>query len=267
MQIKITNQKKTVIEKGVYYFALQDFPHITSLEQKNILDFITYEKLYGRETDVVCDNASILAEIESVLADRQRVKDVPLPDQYVYHATSLKSSKEIFRSGRLLSAVNVYGKTAEELAYEKRESLWNDPADFFEYIMFGWGNSAVGDYVVISDAATGVLAEEEFKKGFHTGVRFYFKYDDLIKHPRHIFDGYHAIKVKHEVALRDYLYVCVAPEQYRAELLSLIPRDLKNRVVFLAQEGLGIQAWSEKVHTFVSNEFGGSNEKSNFLGF
>ena len=141
---------------------------------------------------------------------------------------------------------------ATKLAYEKKDSIWNDPADYFEYIMFGWGNSQVGDYVVLSDGNYGEQTEEVFKEGEHTGIRFYFKFEDLMKHPGHAFDGYHAIKVKDEIELSQYLYACIVPEQYKEEIMPFIPETLKDRFVFLEQKGLGIYEWSEKVYDYLN---------------
>lgn len=253
MQLNIGSHKATVLEKGVYYFALQNYPKISSLELKNIIDFLKYEKLYERKTEIVCENNDILDEINHALMNPKTVNAVSLPDNYVYHASSLKATQKILKSGKLLSSVKVYRKTGWQLAHEKCDSPWNDPPDYFEYIMFGWGNDAVGDYVVISDIAVGEQAEEEFKKGLYTGVRFYFKYEDIIKHPGAAFDGYHAIKVKDEMELDEYLYACIIPEQYKEELMPFIPQCLKNRTFFVVQNGLGMQAWSEKVHSFIVN--------------
>ena len=167
--------------------------------------------------------------------------------EFVYHATTLMATQHILSSGKLLSAVKVYGKTGEELAYDKRDSLWNDPADFFEYIMFTWGNCMVGDYVVMSDDSN----EEQSEKSFNPGIRFYFRYDELIRHPGHAFDGYHPIKVKDEIVLSDYLHACIAPEQYKEQLLPFMPQQLENKVHFIPQDSLGILEWTERVYNFI----------------
>lgn len=148
-------------------------------------------------------------------------------------------------AGKLLSAVKVYGKTGDELAYEKRDSLWNDPADYFEYIMmFFWGDSLGGDYVVNSLNPCG---------NFIPGVRFYFRYENMLRHPGHTFDGYHPIKIKDEIILSDYLYACVIPEHYKNNLKSLILPDLADRIYYLPQNGFGINEWAEKVFELIIN--------------
>lgn len=51
--------------------------------------------------------------------------------------------------------------------------------NYFEYIMFGWGDSPAADYVVMS---------EKPDESFCPGVRLYFKYADMLRHPGHIFE-------------------------------------------------------------------------------
>jgi len=160
----------------------------------------------------------------------------------VYHATDIESAAKILSCGRLLSAVRVSGKTANELEYEKHDSVWNDSADFFEYVMFCWGNCVVGDYVVMSDSP-----DSEFTPG----VRFYFRYSDLLQHPGHVFDGYHCIKIKDEIVLSDYLYACIVPEQQKSQLESFVMPELAAKIHYLPEDGLGIYDWSERVYGFV----------------
>lgn len=238
----------------MYYFPTPK----SALELKKLLTFIEYEKSYGRQTEIVCENAKTLAAINNAIAHPETVINTLLPEtipgctacsyrgcltEFVYHATNIRATQKILSEGKLLSAVKVSGKTGAELAYEKRNSLWNDPADFFEYIMFCWGNCIVGDYVVMSDSSDG---------DFNPGVRFYFRYSDIIRHPGHVFDGYHPIKVKDEIILSDYLHACIIPEQYKNELDHLILPELADRVYFLPQNGLGINEWSAEVYDFIS---------------
>ena len=115
--------------------------------------------------------------------------------------------------------------------------------------MFGWGTHLVGDYVVLSENFPN---EEDFLKGnFDAGVRFYIRYEDIIKHEGHIFDGYQPIKVKDEVILSDYLYACIVPEQYKKQIENYIPQELANRIYYLPQRGLTLQDWNDKVVNFV----------------
>ncbi|HBN83743.1 MAG TPA: hypothetical protein DDZ89_07840 [Clostridiales bacterium] len=52
MQLNIAKKHKIGgIERGIYYFDPQNYPDLTALDIKNCIDFITYEKAHGRETD------------------------------------------------------------------------------------------------------------------------------------------------------------------------------------------------------------------------
>ncbi|MDF2686884.1 MAG: hypothetical protein K0S55_2067, partial [Clostridia bacterium] len=56
MILNISNHGSGVIERGVYYFVLSDYPHITASELKNVIAFINYEKSYDRQTEIVCED-------------------------------------------------------------------------------------------------------------------------------------------------------------------------------------------------------------------
>ncbi len=238
---------------GVYYFNLWDYPNIDKIELKNIVAFINYEKSYNRHTEIVCDDEKVVAIVENAVKNPETVENILFADttDFVYHGTGLYGAQKILSGGKLLSATNVYKKTGEELAYEKRDSLWNDPADFFEYIMFCNGDDMTGDYVVLSE---NFPSEENLEKGnFNAGVRFYFKSDDIIRHPYHVFDGYHPVKVKNEILLSDYLFLCIVPEQYKVELENLVLSELVPKVHYLSQKGMGLSQWNDKVVDFVKN--------------
>ncbi len=247
MIINISNKSATVISRGVYYFCPYNYPKIDPYELKSILDFIGYEKKHGRQTEIVCENAEILAAVNDAVIHPETVINAPFPaeweTEFAYHATDIDAAKQILSSGRLLSAVKAYGKTGEELSNERSATLWNDPPDFFEYIMmFLWGDILGGDLVVMS---------EKRDEPFSPGVRFYFRYTDILRHPGRVFDGYHAVKVKDEIVLSDYLCACIVPAQYKDDLEKLILPELANRVRFLPQNGLGINEWSERVYDFI----------------
>lgn len=253
MIVRISNQACIGIERGVYYFDLADYPRISALELKNLRDFIAYEQMYGRQTEIVCEDAAVLAAVNDAIKQPETGRDPLLQDflpEYVYHGTDILATKHILSGGRLLSAVKAYGKSGETLAYEKRDSPWNDPADYFEYIMFGWGDSPVGDYVVLSETPEGEQGADDPER-FMPGVRFYFRYADLLKHPGHVFDGYHVIKVKDEIILSDYLHACIVPDRYKKDLEDAVLPALADKIHYLPQNGLGIFEWTKSVYDFV----------------
>lgn len=252
MILNISSQNLTVIRKGIYYFELSDYPRIKDYEWNNIIAFISYEKAHGRQTEIICEDNNVLSAVNraaSRLDGTEYIPPIVEGDEFFYHATNAIAAQKILSGGKLLSGINVYGKTGEELAIERRENGYYDPADFFEYIMFGWGDHLVGDYVVLSE---NFPSEEDLSKGnFNAGVRFYFRYKDIIRHPGHVFDGYHAIKVKDEIILSAYLYACIVPEQYKNKLENSISPELAVKVHYLSQKGIGISDWNDKVYDFV----------------
>ncbi|GHV14134.1 hypothetical protein FACS1894219_09840 [Clostridia bacterium] len=246
MNIDISNHAVSVVERGVYYFAPQNYPRLTPREIKDILNFIAYEKSHGRQAEVICNNEGILQILNST--NFATIEDVPYCE-FIYHATDLKAANQILTGGNLLSATEVYNKSGAQLAFEKNGSLWNDPPDYFEYIMFGWGDSEVGDYVVISENSDCEKGDEFFAQGTCAGVRFYFQYADLLRHPGCAFDGYHPLKIQEKIVLSEYLYACIVPEQYKGEL-NVLP-EFAEKVHYLPQIGLGISDWTKKCYNFV----------------
>ncbi len=63
MKIKIGNFDCTECWDGVFYKKLSAFPKITDWEIQTLLDFINYEKLYGRECEIEAGD-KILSQIE-----------------------------------------------------------------------------------------------------------------------------------------------------------------------------------------------------------
>lgn len=253
MILEISNENVTKLKNGKYHVVLADYPRIQDWELNGIQAFISYEKAQGQQLEIICADNDILSLVNDLANKLDGTEYIPpieeAIEEFVYHATNAIAAQKILSSDRLLSATKAYDKTREELALERREIGWEDPVDFYEYVMFGWGTHLVGDYVVLSEEFP---KEEDFLKGnFDAGIRFYIKYEDMIKHEGHIFDGYHPIKVKDEIILSEYLYACIVPEQYRNQIENYIPQVLVNRVYYLPQRGLTLQEWNDKVVNFI----------------
>lgn len=92
---------------------------------------------------------------------------------------------------------------------------------------------------------------DEMGAGFTPGVRFYFKYDDLDRHPQAIHDGFLPIKVKDEVILNDYMYMLIIPSEYKEQIMEVMPECLLDRAFCLSHDKLDVWQWSEKVYSFV----------------
>lgn len=155
MLIKIGNFECTEVWNGVFYKKLSDYPQISDWEIRTIIEFIEYENKYGRECSLECEDDDLLNLINEKIADREAYLKTPCPElltectacpyrkgcvtDYVCHTTSIDNAVKIFECGKLLSALNARKTTAQQLMNEKRNAA-NDPADYFEYIMFAWGN-------------------------------------------------------------------------------------------------------------------------------
>jgi len=249
----------------VYYFALSNYPKITPWEIKKLLAFMDFEKLHGRKTEVVCEDASILAAINSAISKPETVEGAPLPDKitectackqngcltkFVCHTATIENAKSIFASGKLLCAVKAFGRTTEDLVTDTRNAA-GDPPDFFDYIMFAWGNCQAGDRLVMERNLGRGPTNDELENAFAPGVRFYFRHEDIIRHPKYIFDGYHPAKVKDELVLSECLYACIVPEHNRGDLEKYIPADILDKVHYVPLDGLNIWDWAERVYDFV----------------
>jgi len=232
-----------------------------------------YEKQHGRQTEIVCENNEILSDVKTAVAHPETVKNAVLPSKikectacnqhgcltsFVCHTAEIENAMKILLSGKLLSALKASDRTVDELILDKRNAA-GDPADYFDYIMFAWGNCIAGDSLVTERRfvknhdrlPNQAELNDANKKNLITGIRFYFRYEDIIKHPKYVFDGYHPAKIKDELVLTDYLYACIVPEKYKTELADLVTPELSNRIHYLAQNTLGIMDWSERVYNFV----------------
>jgi len=265
MKVSIANHEFPYIWDGVYYFALSDYPHISPWELKKLFSFMEYEKQNGRNTEIVCENETILTAVKNAVENPDTVKNAALPKkitectyckqkgcltQFLCHTATIENAKKILNSGELLSAVKAFNKTADELVSDKRNAA-SDPADYFDYIMFAWGNCQAGDRLVMERTLGRIPTEDDLDINFAPGVRFYFRYENIIKHPNCVFDGSHPAKIKDELVLSDYLYACIIPEKHKNEFENMIQPEIMDKTYYLSLDGLRLPDWSEKVYDFV----------------
>ena len=269
MLIKIGNFDYTEVWDGVFYKKLSNYPQISDWEIRTIIEFIEYENKYGRECKIECGDSSLLDLIKSKIKDKSYL-NTPRPElltectacpyrkgcvtEYVCHTSSADNAKKILECGKLLSAVKARNLPAEQLMCEKRNAA-NDPADYFEYIMFSWGNCQAGDRLVMERALNRFPNEDDLSVYFTPGVRFYFKYDELIKHPKATFDGVLPVKVKDEIELNDWVHRIVIPTELRSKIEDSIPVDLKDKVIYIENDCKDIWDWSEKVYGIIEKTF------------
>lgn len=266
MLMKIGDFEYTEVWNGVFYKKLSNYPRVSDWEIRIIIEFVEYEKKYGRTCDMECDNDRTLQIVLDGIKQKEKYLATPRPKlltectacpyrkgcvtDYVCHTTSAENAIKIFACGKLLSAINARKVSVETLMQERRNAA-NDPADYFEYIMFAWGNCQAGDRLVMERSLERFPDEKDLSVGFHPGVRFYFQYDKLITHPNAICDGVLPMKVKDEIVLDDWIYRIVIPAELRAILAPYLPNSLTDKIIFVENDCKDIWDWSEKVYRII----------------
>ena len=270
MQIKIGSFEFTEVWDGVLYKRLSQYPYISDWEKRNIIEFVEYEASHGRKCQIECENADVLAEVNQALQNRETYRHTPRPalisectacpyrkgcvTEFVCHTTSAENAVKILQFGSLLSAIKARNIPVEELMTESRNAA-GDPADYFEYIMLSWGNCQAGDRLVMERKLGRFPNEQDLSRDFTPGVRFYFRYEDLVKHPGCTFDGVLPMKIKDEITLKDWLYAMIVPEELREVIEPAIPEELADRVVYVENDCRDIWDWSEKVYQTMEKRY------------
>ena len=268
MIIKIGKHEFTSVWDGVLYKNLSNYPNITDWEIRTLIEFINYEKKYNRDCIIECDDKKLLEEIQYKLFEPEKYINTQLPPlltectacpyrkgcltTFVCHTTSIENAIKIFECGKLLSARNARKLSVEELMKEGRNAA-NDPADYFEYIMFAWGNCQAGDRLVMERKLKRFPTDDDLSIYFKPGIRFYFKYDELINHPNVIFDGVLPMKVKDEIILSDWVYKIVIPMKLKKDLGLYIPANLNDKIIYIENDCKDIWDWSEKVYRIIED--------------
>ncbi len=265
MPVEIGNFQFSEVWDGVLYKKLSAYPHVTDWEIRNLTEFDAYERSHGRDCPLACQDPSLLEHIRREMAQPERYATTAPPrlitectaclhkgcrTEFVCHTTALENAVSILRCGSLLSAARARQLPPEVLAQETRNAA-NDPPDYFQYIMFTWGNCQAGDRLVMERTLGRFPTEEDLSLSFTPGVRFYFRYDSLIRHPNRVFDGVLPLKIRDELALAPWLHWLVIPECYRDQLSPLIPGELKERTLFVEQDCPDIWYWTEKIYGLI----------------
>lgn len=125
-----------------------------------------------------------------------------------------------------------------------------DPADYFEYVMFGAGNCTAVDKLVLERVVGYVPSWEEFESIFRPGVRFFFRAEDLRAHPGFTIDGIHE-KIRDELVLDPWLVAVVIPQELPGsdELLAVARRLLPpSKIAWLSFDGLHYKDWARTAY-------------------
>lgn len=268
MQIKLGGFEFTEVWDGVLHKNLSAYPKVTPWELRTLVEFVEYEKQQGRECAVECEDAQLLAAVREALREPERYREIPRPDllmectaclhrkgcvtEFVCHTTPPENAVKILQAGKLLAAIRARNLPAEVLMAESRNAA-KDPADYFEYVMLAWGNCQAGDRLVMERKLGRNPNEQDLSVDFTPGVRFYFRYDDLAKHPGRVFDGVLPMKIRDEIVLKDWLHAMVIPAALSEVLKPLIPEELRSRVIYVENDCRDIWDWSEKVYRAIEN--------------
>lgn len=265
MIVDIGKYEYSIIWDGVYQHALSDYPNISKWELKQLILFVEYEEANGRITKFECENQSIIDTINYALNNKVNYLSEQPPlkitectacrqngclTKFLCHTASIENAISIFKCESLLSAVKARSLSAKELCLEQRNAA-NDPADYFEYIMFSWGNCQAGDRLVMERKLGRFPNEEDLSTGFRPGIRYYFRYNELIPHPNAISDGYHPLKIKNQLELAGNLHAVIIPAEYKEIFEPVIHKNIMGRVFYLEYDCKDIWAWSEKVYNFI----------------
>ena len=265
MLIRIGQFDITECWDGVFYKKLSQYPDITTWEIQTVLDFIKYEASNGRVCKIEA-KPEIMERIESYRSVYENGIRVSPPKRieectacpkyrgcmtdYVCHTTSVENAIKILNTGKLLSPVLSRKVSAAELAEEPRNAA-NDPEDYFHYIMFAWGNCQAGDRLVMERKLGHFPDDDDLSVHFMPGVRFYFRYGELTKHPDTTFEGVLPFKIRDEVELEDWVCAIIVPKIYRETLAPHVPEGLRSRVHYIDSDSLDIWKWTEKAYEYV----------------
>ena len=265
MIIKIGRYEITECWDGVLYKKLSDDPNITKWEIQNILDFAEYERKHGRDCKITADDAILQAISAYKPVYQSGVRLMPphiitectacptykgCMTDFVCHTAPVENAEMILRCGSLKAPVLWRGTCAEILAAEKRNAA-KDPPDYFEHVMFAWGNCQAGDRLVMERKLGRFPNAADLSAGFTPGVRFFFKYKTLSRHPNAVFDGVLPLKVKDEVVLKDYVHAVIISYQEKDRLEKAVPDALRSRTYFVENDCADIWEWSRKVYEFI----------------
>ena len=273
MLIKLGKFEFTEVWDGVLYKNLPDYPNISGWELRTLIEFAKYEEKHGRKCRIECEDEELLEKVGTALREPKEYRDVPRPalltectacpqrkgcvTEFVCHTASPENAEKIFASGKLLSAIKARGIPVEKLMAERRNAA-NDPADYFEYVMLSWGNCQSGDRLVMERKLGRFPDEQDLSVDFTPGVRFYFRYDELVRHPGCVFDGVLPMKIKDEIILNDWLYAMVIPTALKGKLDEWIPDELRSRVIYVENDCKDIWDWAEKVYQAIERRAGAS---------
>ena len=248
-----------------YQCSLSNYPEPSDWELKHLTEYLLYEIDHDRRITLWFENAQTYKSakdsiiqffkykgmglstfVKSKLAtQRERVIDIPpklthcqacyekgCMTELVCHVTSVTDAAKILQSETILSACKARKESDRILALEDRNAA-GDPPDYFEYVMFTFGNCTAGDRLVMERTLGRFPTKKDLTESFYPGVKFYFRYTELVDHPRFCSDGYHYCKIKYSLDIYKYLVAAIGPRAAETDLLETISPELKKYFVFV----------------------------------
>ncbi|MGT2907111.1 phosphate ABC transporter ATPase [Streptococcus dentiloxodontae] len=267
MRLEIWDERYSLQWDGTYHLALFDYPKLHNWELEKIATFLAYEKLHGRETEIVskdkavCDQLATLPSLSvddfpftpssKIVASTYDAQGHCVYSDFLSHTCTAQTAQEIFKSDYLLSAVQAFKKTPQELVQDSRNAA-GDPEDYFDYVMLAWSNTTSGYRLAMERLLGRMPTDDELGKDFIPGVSFHFRYDDMITADGYVFDGYHPAKIKDSLDLEN-LFACIIPANEKINFEKIIPKKFLSKVYYLDYQQEGLMRWSDKVYDFVKH--------------
>ena len=265
MRIDIGRHEFTILWDGVLYKAMSDYPHPTDFEMRQICEFMRYEKHHGRDCTISGDENAVKEVTQKLRDGMDAYLNAAIPKKitectaccqhgcmtdFLIHTADADTANKILDSGEIRSAVYARGMSAEALMQEERNAA-KDPADFFDYAMFSWGNCQAGDRLIIERRLGHDPAEKDLRDDFTPSVRFCFEYERLASLDNAVFDGYHPIKIRGALKLEDNLFAVLIPSNLSEAVMPHIKNSLREKTYIVPFEGEDIMNWSDKAYCVV----------------
>ena len=70
MIIKVGDFEFTEVWDGILYKKLSNYPNISDWEIRTLIEFVDYEKTYGRECIIECDDKALLNKISEEMKNK-----------------------------------------------------------------------------------------------------------------------------------------------------------------------------------------------------
>ena len=271
--VSVYNHKFSIIQKWDaevhirhYMFAVENYPDLSEWELKQLISLVIYESSHGRKIAFWFGDKKTEESFLKAIYSPHEYSFVTPPEvinvckackrgqcitKYVCHTAGIDEAKQIFERGQILSIAKSINMTPEATAKEPI-NFQGDPPDYFQYVMFTWGNCFFGDRIITERKLGRIIYEEDLRNFYSPDIKFYYKFEELQDLDSAVFDGYHPIKIKDSIKLRDFFMFCVIPLEYKDSLKGCIPRDLRDKIHYVDRSTCStIWNWADNSYSAV----------------